>query len=189
MHLISSLAPTILPTFYLVLVIIKAFYDWRPEMLQLLLALTSLSLGGALGEIRVRDWADDTYTLAELSTQGAIPDTAIPDTAIPDTVVVNVWATWCPPCREELPWLLDYHEAGRIALLAVNLGDAHGAVARFLADEGLELLPVYFASHRELQALRLPGLPTSYVVRKGELAGVHYGPLSPDDLARLLEEE
>jgi thiol-disulfide isomerase/thioredoxin len=153
-------------------------------MLQLLLALTSLSLGGALGEIRVRDWADDTYTLAELSTQGAIPDTAIPD-----TVVVNVWATWCPPCREELPWLLDYHEAGRIALLAVNLGDAHGAVARFLADEGLELLPVYFASHRELQALRLPGLPTSYVVRKGELAGVHYGPLSPDDLARLLEEE
>lgn len=145
-------------------------------MLQLLIfTLLGLSLSDLFRDFTVRDWAGEGHLLMELQRH--------------ETVVVNFWATWCPPCREELPLLLAYHEKGQIQLIAINVGDTYGTVARFLSREGLELLPVYFASHRELFRLNIPGLPVTYVIRSGELSNVYYGPLRPTDLAVLLGEE
>lgn len=132
-------------------------------------------LGGPLGDLRVRDWAGHAATLAELSDH--------------DVVVVNFWAVWCPPCRDELPWLLEAHEAGDFQLHAVNVGDRDVAVARFLAAEALEGLPVRFVASRELTGIDVPGLPTTFVVVRGADPIVHFGPLTPELLASLMMEE
>jgi thiol-disulfide isomerase/thioredoxin len=134
--------------------------------------LASLLLGGPLGSLQVRDWAGQAATLADLSQY--------------DVVVVNFWAVWCPPCRDELPWLLEAHESGDIHLIAVNVGDRDLAVARFLADEGLEALPVRFVTPRELRGIDVPGLPTTFIVVRGAAPIVHFGPLTPGALANLL---
>jgi thiol-disulfide isomerase/thioredoxin len=55
-------------------------------------------------------------------------------------MVVNLWATWCPPCRREMPVL---HQARRshpdIAFVFVNQGEAAGTIERYLAGEGLAI--------------------------------------------------
>jgi thiol-disulfide isomerase/thioredoxin len=148
-------------------------------MLHSLLLTLSLMLGApfpeALGDLPVRDWSGAATPL------GALGDHEV--------VVVNFWAVWCPPCREELPWLLALHEADAVQLLAVNVGDREGDVARFLSAEGLEALPVRFVASRALRGIDVPGLPTTYVLTHGRPPIVHFGPLTPDALQRYLPED
>lgn len=144
----------------------------------LLLTLTLLfgaPFPGPLGDLPVRDWSGTPTPLHELGDH--------------DVVLVNFWAVWCPPCRDELPWLLALHEAGEVQLHAVNVGDREGDVARFLSTEGLEALPVRFVSPRALRGLDVPGLPTTYVLVLGRPPAVHYGPLTPDALRAYLPED
>jgi thiol-disulfide isomerase/thioredoxin len=148
-------------------------------MLHSLLLVLSLMLGAsfpeALGDLPVRDWSGAATPLRDLGGH--------------EVVVVNFWAVWCPPCREELPWLLALHEADAIRLHAVNVGDRDGDVARFLSAEGLESLPVRFVASRALRGVDVPGLPTTYVLTPGRPPIVHYGPLTPADLQRYLPED
>lgn len=50
-------------------------------------------------------------------------------------MLVHFWATWCPPCREELPGLLALAAAGEIAVLAVSLDPEWEPVRRFLGND------------------------------------------------------
>lgn len=148
-------------------------------MLHSLLLAVSLLLGAsfpeALGDLPVRDWSGAATPLRDLGDH--------------EVVVVNFWAVWCPPCRDELPWLLALHEAGSIRLHAVNVGDRDGDVARFLSAEGLEALPVRFVAARALGGVDVPGLPTTYVLTRGRPPIVHYGPLTLAQLQRYLPED
>jgi cytochrome c biogenesis protein CcmG, thiol:disulfide interchange protein DsbE len=128
-----------------------------------------------LGDLAVRDFAGTAAPLRDLGTH--------------EVVVVNFWAVWCPPCRDELPWLLDLHEAGVLQLVAVNVGDREGDVARFLSAEGLEALPVRFVAPRALAGVDVPGLPTTYVLVRGRPPIVHFGPLTPVHLRAYLPED
>jgi thiol-disulfide isomerase/thioredoxin len=147
-------------------------------MLQSLLLTLSLLLAdpfpGSLGDLSVRDWTGSTAQLHELGAH--------------EVLVINFWAVWCPPCRDELPWLLDLHEAGEIQLHAVNVGDREVDVARFLSDQDLEALPVRFVGPRALRGIDVPGLPTTYVLVRDRPAIVHYGPLTLVQLRAYLEE-
>jgi thiol-disulfide isomerase/thioredoxin len=147
-------------------------------MLQSLLLSFVLLIGvpypAPLGDLLVRDFAGTATPLRDLGTH--------------DIVVVNFWAVWCPPCRDELPWLLDLHERGAILLHAVNVGDREGDVARFLSAEGLEALPVRFVASRGLHGVDVPGLPTTYVLVAGHPPIVHFGPLAPEHLQAYLPE-
>lgn len=144
----------------------------------LLLALTLLLGGpvtGPLGDLPVRDWSGTATPLRELGTH--------------EVIVVNFWAVWCPPCRDELPWMLELHDAGDVQLHAVNVGDREGDVARFLSTEGLQALPVRFVSPRALRGVDVPGLPTTYVLVHGQPPIVHFGPLTLAALRAYLPEE
>ncbi len=82
-------------------------------------------------------------------------------------VILNFWATWCPPCREEMPSMQRAHEAVAgegIALLAINVGDDAEAIDQFLAETPVDFpLPMDLDSG-VAQRYPMKGLPTTYVI-------------------------
>ncbi len=100
--------------------------------------------------------------------------------------VVNLWASWCGPCREELPLVQQLAEAGgdRLAVVGVISRDGAPQAASFAADAGATF-PSAFDGDGELMAeLGLGGLPYTYLLdADGGVAHVQVGPVA--DLAEL----
>lgn len=83
-------------------------------------------------------------------------------------VLVNLWATWCPPCKQEMPDLLAYYEAHKsegFIIIAIEDGSPTADVIAFAEERGLTfpvwLDPQYIATEK---AFRAPGLPSTYVI-------------------------
>lgn len=91
-------------------------------------------------------------------------------------VIVNLWATWCAPCRREMPSLerLQTRLGDKITVLAIS-EDTRGekAVAPFVAKLGLKSVKIYLDPKSAVaQAFKVDGLPTSFVIgRKGRMLG------------------
>jgi peroxiredoxin len=89
-------------------------------------------------------------------------------------VLVNLWATWCPPCKEEMPALESYyrkHADQGFAVVAINDGDPTSDVIKFVKDYGLSfpvwLDPTYIATEKAFKTLNLP---SSFVIdRDGQV--------------------
>jgi thiol-disulfide isomerase/thioredoxin len=89
-------------------------------------------------------------------------------------VLVNLWATWCPPCKEEMPALETFyrkHAGDGFAIVAVNDGDPASDVAQFVKDYKLTfpvwLDPTYIATEKAFKTLNLP---SSFVIdRNGQV--------------------
>jgi thiol-disulfide isomerase/thioredoxin len=101
-------------------------------------------------------------------------------------MVLNGWASWCVPCRAELPAFQRLSEAagGRLRVLGVDTEDAPGAAVDFAAARGVRFASVLDATGRLRTMLGVAGLPFTLFVRAdGSVAGVHVGPLEYADLA------
>lgn len=85
-------------------------------------------------------------------------------------VLVNLWATWCPPCKAEMPTLQAYyqaHKAQGFTLIAVNAGDSASEVQMFVDKLGLTF-PIWLdPNNAALRAFRTTGLPSSFVIDRG----------------------
>jgi len=89
-------------------------------------------------------------------------------------VLVNLWATWCPPCKAEMPTLKAYYEdyqADGFVTIAVNDGDPADAVSAFVQEYSLTfpvwLDPAYEATEN---AFKTRNLPSSFVIdREGNV--------------------
>lgn len=91
-------------------------------------------------------------------------------------VLVNLWATWCAPCRQEMPSLerLQTRLGDKIAILAIS-EDRGGskAVAPFVARFGLKAVKTYLDPDSAVgRAFKVDGLPTSFLIdRQGRVLG------------------
>lgn len=106
-------------------------------------------------------------------------------------VAVNVWATWCPPCRREMPVLArGAAENPEVHFVFLNQGENRETVQAFLAQQDLDLsnvlLDVFSRSGRELGARGLP--TTLFFDAKGNLVTTHTGELSAPRLADQLRK-
>ncbi len=82
-------------------------------------------------------------------------------------VLINFWATWCPPCRDELPTLQQLRESLRgrpLDIVTVNVAEGESRVKRFAAELPLSL-PVLLDRDAEAQhAWKVRGLPATFIV-------------------------
>ena len=105
-------------------------------------------------------------------------------------VVVNFWATWCAPCREEMPALAAAQQRHTdIGFLFVNQGETPEKVRLYLAGEGLALQEVWLDPASDLgRAISSASLPTTlFLDPQGRRVDAHTGVLSAASLQARVE--
>ena len=109
-----------------------------------------------------------------------------------NVVLINVWATWCPPCRAEMPTIQaayeQYADQG-FTVLAVNLRENPRTVAAFMQQFGLTF-PAPLDLDGQVSALyRASVLPSSFFVdRQGVIRAVYRGPMPRSVIAGTVEQ-
>ena len=136
--------------------------------------LTALLLASSLAVA-----ADDDFTLPDLDGDAhSLSDYR------GKWVLVNYWATWCPPCLEELPELEVFHSNsdGRAVVLGVNMEAIGQQRLRAFVEEQFLSFPILVASERPTREQLIgpvDGLPTSYLITpSGEVVARQVGQIT-----------
>jgi thiol-disulfide isomerase/thioredoxin len=82
-------------------------------------------------------------------------------------VLINFWATWCPPCRDEMPSLQRLRErlAGQpFVVLGVNYGESASRIASFLKQVPVDFPMLRDPRHEAIEAWRVRTLPASFLI-------------------------
>ncbi len=104
-------------------------------------------------------------------------------------VIVNLWASWCGPCREEMPVLQAAHEryGERVQFLGVDTKDTTDSAADFLGVVGVTYPQVADADGELLNHLGLPGLPVTVALDPdGRVVDTHVGQLDTESIDDLI---
>ncbi|PKO04155.1 MAG: thiol-disulfide oxidoreductase [Chloroflexi bacterium HGW-Chloroflexi-3] len=128
-------------------------------------------LGKSVGDFALTDLEGETIHLSDY--QGKY-------------VLLNAWATWCPPCRAEMPDLNEFYQAYQdkgFEILAINAGETRDIAAQFADSLGLEFKVVLDSDGTVLNGLGITGFPTSILIDPdGKVAMIHIGMIFPEDL-------
>lgn len=94
-----------------------------------------------------------------------------------EPTVINVWASWCGPCRDELPLIARLHDTGKVRVLGIDSEDPQPRTALELAaDNGVTYPSVADPAGESKEPLRIVGVPQTIFVRAdGSVAGTKRG--------------
>ena len=97
-------------------------------------------------------------------------------------LLINNWAIWCPPCKEEMPTLMKYfneHSKKGFMLIGIEAGDSKEQVADFVNNFGITFPILLDPNNKSMIAFHNDNLPSSYVVdRNGIVVLAWTGPIS-----------
>jgi len=100
-----------------------------------------------------------------------------------EVVLLNLWATWCAPCRHETPFLQNvyerYRDRGfRIVGISQETSDAANQIADFVEEYGVTYIILHDTQLRGDWIYRAPGLPATFLIdRQGVMRWLRYGPV------------
>jgi len=139
------------------------------------LAAQRPDVGTAAPDFTLRTLAGDTVRLSALRGR---------------PVLVNFWASWCGPCRSEMPAIIEVHRAhgdAGLTVLAVNLRDQERErdVRRFVDELRIPFAVPLDARGKVRRAYRLRAVPTTvFIDTAGVIRMVRPGPLTPEALGQ-----
>ena len=114
------------------------------------------------------------------------------DHADGSVLVINVWADWCGPCRQEQPQLVrlaDRYHQDEVRFLGINYQDDRDAARAWVEEFGVPYPSLYDPSGRTAADLGFPFLPDTYVVdRGGTIRWVVFGASDEKELAGLIDD-
>jgi cytochrome c biogenesis protein CcmG/thiol:disulfide interchange protein DsbE len=132
---------------------------------------------GMAPDFTITDFDGTTVTLSELRGQ---------------VVIINFWASWCPPCGEEAAYLeatWRKYEGKGVVFIGVDWVDTEKEALAYIDEFDITYLNGPDIGTRIAQAYNIQGVPeTFYVAKNGELRGVHIGPLQSPQLDEKIEE-
>ncbi len=132
---------------------------------------------GVAPDFTITGFDGRTFTLSELRGQ---------------VVIVNFWASWCPPCREEAAYLETTwrkYEGKGVVFVGVDWVDTEKEALTYIKEFDITYINGPDIGTRAAQAYNIQGVPeTFYVAKNGELRGVHIGPLKSPELDNKIEE-
>jgi len=172
--------------------LVAIWRGWRrPALRQPLaigLAAGALAWGTMFGALRMMD--PTALPKGSLTTLAGEP-TSLAALAQDKPMVVNLWASWCPPCRREMPVLAaaQKQQTG-VRFVFANQGEAGTTVQRYLAATGLDLANVVLDPGAGIgRAVGSTALPTTlFYDADGRLIDTHLGALSAASLASKLNQ-
>ena len=160
----------------------------------------TLAFGGVLALLGLLGWGL-VRVQAGPRAEGEAPDfTLIPfdgdEITLSDlrgqVVVINFWASWCPPCRDEAAYLestwREYKDRG-VVFIGVDYVDTDAEALAYIGEFNITYPNGPDLGTKISQAYRIQGVPETFFVSKnGILKGVKIGPLLPPELEERLDE-
>lgn len=109
-------------------------------------------------------------------------------------IVLNFWASWCPPCREEMPYFNEVYAENKrdVVFMMVDLVDGSRETQEkgqnFINDNGFDL-PIYFDNQQMAAAIYgITSIPTTIFINEdGEIVLAYHGPMNIESLLRGIE--
>jgi len=128
------------------------------------------------------------YAAPELSLQNLDGETKSLTDYRDQVVLVNNWATWCPPCKAEMPTLAAYyneHNAEGFMIIAIEAGDPLNDVSQFAQSHNLKFQVWLDPNGKSLKAFGNGSLPNSYVIdRSGTVRYAWTGEINKEMLEK-----
>jgi thiol-disulfide isomerase/thioredoxin len=94
-------------------------------------------------------------------------------------VLLNFWATWCPPCRKEIPDLIqlqDKYKSQGFTVIGISVDEQGARVVKPFSTQLKMNYPILLATSEVAEAYRIDGIPASFLIdREGRLASTHIG--------------
>ncbi|GAA2644003.1 TlpA family protein disulfide reductase [Paractinoplanes durhamensis] len=161
--------------------------------------LPLLLLGACTAEAKSTDTPAPFAACTALTGSAAATPNALPDLELPcftgkervtlrslrGPAVINLWASWCEPCRRELPVMQQLADTAgdRLTVLGVDTGDGREAGASFAADKGVTMPTLFDEDKKLVNAVGGINLPVTVFL---DAAGKTYVNLLPLDAAKLV---
>lgn len=104
-------------------------------------------------------------------------------------VMLNFWATWCPPCKAEMPAMQKLYEtkSNEIEILAINL-DPQNKVADFVSENGLSFPILLDQSGGTQQSYSILSIPTTFIIdENGVIQKKHVGSMTLEQMEEIIK--
>ena len=82
-------------------------------------------------------------------------------------VLINFWASWCPPCREEMPYLQQVYDewtSKGLVLLTIDIGETPATITKYFAENNLSLLVLLDTDKEVSQEYGITGVPETFLI-------------------------